>query len=131
MKNKTTLIIVGILIIVAAVLVYFFVIKKKPDTAATATTAGSGTASGETPTLSVSNSNRTVKKGKALSFSFANFKPNDFIGVSVVNGGGITVTSDGAGDGSGALIDGDAPGQYTLQAVDSVGNTAHASFMVN
>lgn len=80
------------------------------------------------PVLQASSS---VKQGEALSFSFQGFQPNSSVGVSVRGGGGINVTSNSAGLGSGSLsIRSETPGSYVLEARDSYGHQATTSFNV-
>jgi len=93
-------------------------------TAAFNIVAGSGT----TPTLVITQTQ--IDPDSLLSFSISGFPPNESVGVSVVGGGGITLTTNSSGDASGSFIDGEGFGLYTLQAVDAAGNKAEASFTI-
>ena len=72
----------------------------------------------------------SLKTGEVLSFYFSGFMHGDDVWVGVVGGGGLYVTADGTGHGAGAFTLGESPGTYTLEAYDSVGNYATASFTV-
>ena len=93
-------------------------------TAAFNIVAGSST----TPTLVITQTQ--IDPDSLLSFSISGFPPNESVGVSVVGGGGITLTTNSSGDASGSFIDGEGFGLYTLQAVDAAGNKAEASFTI-
>jgi len=75
-------------------------------------------------------STKTIYSGGSLAGSFANFRPNASINIAVVGGGGLTVTSNSAGGGSFSFVNGDSPGNYTLKATDSYGNTATDTFTI-
>ncbi len=93
------------------------------DTAANLFTVIKG--GGAAPTLSASYSNGV------LSYSFSGFQPNVTVKFSILPGGHFETTSDSTGSGSGSVFDNDPPGNYLLQAADSYGHSASASFTIS
>jgi hypothetical protein len=91
---------------------------------ATATFTISGGAGGAA-TLTASYSNGVC------SYSFSGFQPNATVTLTVTQTGGyITATANSSGSGSGSFNDNDAAGTYTLQAADSYGHSATATFTI-
>ena len=78
------------------------------------------------PTLSCTSS---LQSGQTLSFNFAGFPAYASVWVGVVGGGGMYVSANGSGAGSGSFTDGDPAGSYTLEAVSGT-NRATANFTV-
>ena len=65
------------------------------------------------------------------SFSLTGFQPNQQVTVWVMEtGGGLYVTANASGSYSGAFVNNDPPGAYTLKAQDSYGHSATASFTI-
>ncbi len=69
-------------------------------------------------------------QGTALQFSWSGFLPNAVVRIYVQGGGGLNLTSDSRGAGSGSFINNDPPGTYTLVAADSYGHRATTTFKV-
>lgn len=72
----------------------------------------------------------TLKTGDTLSFTFYNFTPMATVNVSVIGGGGLSVTANALGSGTGSFAIGEPAGTYTLQASDPYGKSATANFVV-
>jgi hypothetical protein len=81
-----------------------------------------------TPQLQVSPT--VLKSGDVLSFTFYNFTPMASVGVSVVGGGGLNVTANALGSGTGSFVLNATPGVHTLEAQDNYGRSATADFTV-
>lgn len=75
-------------------------------------------------------SNPSLKTGDVLSFTFSGMLGFEDVWVGVVGGGGLYITADASGHGGGSFAIGEGPGTYTLEAYDSVGHYATASFTV-
>lgn len=127
--NAGLLFALGIAVIGGAVI--YGVTKKSSSSKSGSGGSGSGGGGGTSvPQLYVLNSGGVVYRGLLLFFSFSGFNPNDSIDVFVTGGGGLTMQSDSTGSGSSNFTDNDAPGPHTLNAKDSAGHTATASFTV-
>jgi hypothetical protein len=81
-----------------------------------------------TPTLTIADD--TLVTGDTLNFSFTGFQPNASVSVYVVGGGGLNITANSSGAGSGSFQIGENPGTYTLKAQDSYGHSATDTFTV-
>lgn len=69
--------------------------------------------------------------GGVCSFSFSGFQPNATVTLTVTQTGGyLTKQADSSGAGSGSFYDNDPAGTYTLQAADSYGHSATATFKI-
>ena len=84
----------------------------------------------KSPAASTLTCTSSLVSGGTLSFSFTGFTPYASVYVGVVGGGGINVTANSSGNGSGSFIDGDPAGSYTLRASDSYGKVATTTFTV-
>jgi hypothetical protein len=72
----------------------------------------------------------TLKTGDVLSFTFYNFTPMASVSVYVVGGGGMNITANALGSGTGSFSVGEGVGFYSLEAADNYGNSAIANFTV-
>ena len=73
----------------------------------------------------------TIPSGSSISWRFNGFTPGQSVGVSLIGGGGLNVTADALGSGSGSFVVTESvAGQYGIQATDSLGEYATAFFTV-
>ena len=73
----------------------------------------------------------SIVSGQSVTWTFYNFTPGQSVGVSLIGGGGLNVTANALGSGTGSFIVTETVGgPYGIQAQDSLGEYAMALFTV-
>jgi hypothetical protein len=73
----------------------------------------------------------TIASGQSITWTFYNFTPGQSVGVSLIGGGGLNITANALGSGTGSfIINETVAGQYGIQATDNLGEYAMALFTV-
>jgi hypothetical protein len=73
----------------------------------------------------------TIATGQSITWTFYNFTPGQSVGVSLIGGGGLNITANALGSGTGSFVINETEaGQYGIQAEDSLGEYAMALFTV-
>lgn len=80
------------------------------------------------PTLTVNNT--PIRFKRPLEFSFSGFQPKEPVYVYCDGKGVNTSWADGQGSGSAYFVGNDKPGDHVLEARDSFGKSAKATFAV-